>query len=147
MLFSQYYFNESYEPTGEMRSVMGLWGAADEDYACRPVYYAYSLLTRFAKQGSEIYLINDVNEDLVAIALKYGEDWTYLVVNGSETESYDISFINYAKFPENVKKYVYYPNNVPTDNKQISFSDTITADGRVVSDTLSPLTFTVYSTL
>ena len=69
------------------------------------------------------------------------------MVNDSETESKKISFLNNARFPGAMKRYVYDQNNVPTDNKVIASNGTVTPDGRVLTDTLAPLTFTVYTTL
>ena len=46
-----------------------------------------------------------------------------------------------------MKRYVYDQNNVPTDNKVIASNGTVTPDGRVLTDTLAPLTFTIYTTL
>ena len=143
VLFSQYYSSAASESIMDM----GLWGFADEGYNCRPVYYAYSLLTRYAQKGMEIYLVPTVDPNLVAVALRSGDDWTYLVVNDSETESKEVSFLNHTKFPGAMKRYVYDQNNVPTDNKVIASNGTVTPDGRVLTDTLAPLTFTVYTTL
>ena len=128
-------------------NAMGLWGNADENYSCYPVYYAYSMLTRFVRAGMEIYPVQTDDPNLVAVGFKSGEDWTYLVVNDSETESKKISFLNNARFPGAMKRYVYDQNNVPTDNKVIASNGTVTPDGRVLTDTLAPLTFTVYTTL
>ena len=128
-------------------NVMGLWGAADENYNCYPVYYAYSMLTRFVRAGMEIYPVQTDDPNLVAVGFRSGEDWTYLVVNDSETESKKISFLNNARFPGAMKRYVYDQNNVPTDNKVIASNGTVTPDGRVLTDMLAPLTFTVYTTL
>ena len=128
-------------------NAMGLWGNADENYSCYPVYYAYSMLTRFVRAGMEIYPVQTDDPNLVAVGFKSGEDWTYLVVNDSETESKKISFLNNARFPGAMKRYVYDQNNVPTDNKVIASNGTVTPDGRVLTDMLAPLTFTVYTTL
>ena len=105
------------------------------------------MLTRFVRAGMEIYPVQTDDPNLVAVGFKSGEDWTYLVVNDSETESKKISFLNNARFPGAMKRYVYDQNNVPTDNKVIASNGTVTPDGRVLTDTLAPLTFTVYTTL
>lgn len=143
-LFSEYYSDNPSEQIMDM----GLWGFADEGYACRPVYYAYSMFTRFCLKGMEIYPIETRDDNITAVALKSAEGkWSYFVVNHSETESKKIAFLNHASFPETMKKYVYDQNNVPTDNKPVAASGTLTADGRVLADTLAPLTFAVYSDL
>lgn len=145
MLFGQYY---EWEADDEFGNNMGLWGSAAEDYDCRPVYYAYSLFTRFAKKGMQIYLCPTVDENIVAVALSDGKDWTYLVVNGSESESKSVSFANYGKnYATKFNRYVYDQNDVPTDNKQISSSGIVSAEKRVLTVDIEPLTFNVFSTL
>ena len=149
-LFSQYYNRPSSDfvtayPFEIMN--MGLWGYADEDYAPRPVYYAYSLLSRFVQMGAHIYPVETNDANLVAVALKTAEGkWTYLVVNDS-AETKNIAFVNNTKFPASLNRYVYELGNVPTDGKQIQSNKTVTADGRVVSDRLGGMTFAVYSDL
>lgn len=149
-LFSQYYDrpssdNVTAKPSEIMN--MGLWGYADEDYAPRPVFYAYSLLCRYVLQGADIYPIETNDPNLVAVALKTAEGkWTYLIVNDS-TETKNVSFVNQTMFPESMNRYVYDMTDVPTDGKQIGSDKTITADGRVVSDSVLGMTFVVYSNI
>ena len=42
-------------------------------------------------------------------------------------------------------KYVYVESDVPTDGKQIGASDTIPANGRVLTDSIPARGFVVYS--
>ena len=124
---------------------MGLWAFADEGYVCRPVYYAYSLFTRFGQNGSDIFTIESSDPNIAAFALRSPEGkWSYFVVNDSERDI-SVSFLNEAKFPSALNKYVYDENNVPTDNKVIPSSGRMTPDGRVLTDTISGRSFAVYA--
>lgn len=126
---------------------LGLWESADGDYNCRPSYYTYSLMTRFIKTGMKIYPMSVEDGDLVGVAFRNGKDWTYLVVNDSQTETKKISFLNNTAFPNNMEKYVYEVANAPTDNKVIPASGIMQADGRVLTDTIAPQSCIVYTNL
>lgn len=145
VLFSQYYNRSDFQSNYIMN--MGLWGFADEGYECRPVYYAYSMLTRFIRSGSQIFKINANDEQLVAAAFRTADGkWSYLAAN-ADTVSRKISFLNETKFPSSLKKYVYNESAVPDDNRVIASSETVAANGRVLSDTVGPRSFVVYSEL
>ena len=142
VLFSQYYNRSDFNNNYIMD--MGLWGFADEGYACRPVYYAFSMLTRFVEEADEIYTIESGDENIVATAFRRGDQWTYCVVNNGDV-SKQISFLNRTKFPSEMARYVYDEANVPTDNKVIPSNGKVTADGRVLTDTVGPRSFVVYT--
>ncbi len=139
-LFNQYY------DEGNRIMNMGLWRYADDGYDCNPVYYSYSMFTRFCKKDMEIFPIKSDDGDLMGIALKAKDgNWTYLLTN-SAAEEKKVSFVNNTKFPTTMSKYVYDENNVPTDNKVIGSSGKVTADGRVLSDTVGARCFVLYTT-
>lgn len=138
-------FSEYYSATDSRIMNMGLWAFADEDYVCRPVYYSYSMMTRFGLNGSDIFPIESGNPNIVALALRSPEGkWSYFVVNDG-SEDIKVSFLNNTKFPEMMKKYVYDEANVPTNNEVIGSSGTFTAQGRVLTDTIGKRTFVVYA--
>lgn len=124
---------------------LGLWKSADGDYACRPSYYTYSLMTRFIKNGMDIYNIEMSDDDVVAVAFRKGDQWTYLIVNDSKTETKKFSFLNNTKFPASLEKYTYEVNAAPTDNKAIPSSGSVTPNGRVLTDSIAPHSIIVYS--
>lgn len=142
VLFSQYY-NRSEASTGYIMD-MGLWGFADEGYACRPVYYAYSMITRFIEAGDTIFPIKSEDGNIVAVAFRQGTKWSYAVVNNGDLAK-KVSFVNYDAYPATLSRYVYDEANVPTDNKVIGASGSVAAEGRVVSDTIAPRTFVIYT--
>ena len=137
ILFCQYY------SAGNMSS-MGLWAFADEGYRCYPVYYAYSMLTRFVEESDVIFPIVSSDDNIVAVAFRQGDKWSYCVVNNGD-EAKKVSFVNMDNFPGELTRYVYDEANVPTDNQVIGASGEVTADGRVITDTVSPRSFVIYT--
>ncbi len=123
---------------------MGLWGFADEGYACRPVFYSYSMITRFIRKGDTIYPITSDDGYIVGVAFGNGDEWSYCVVNNGD-EAKEVSFVNMAGLPESLNRYVYDEANVPTDNKVIASNGTVEADGRVLTDTVEGRTFVIYT--
>ena len=58
-----------------------------EDYEVRPQYYAYSLLTRFVRQGDEVYPL-DLGDELIAGSafLNTEGKWTYVLSNATDKD-------------------------------------------------------------
>ena len=102
-------------------------------------------MTRFIKNGMDIYNIEMVDDDVVAVAFRNGDKWTYLIINDSKTKSKKFSFLNNTKFPMQLEKYVYEVNNAPTNNIAIPSSGSVTTNGRVLTDTITPHSIIVYS--
>ncbi len=143
VLFSQYYGRNDFS-TGNIMQ-MGLWGFADEGYACRPVYYSYSMITRFVEADDVIFLPQSNDDNIISVAFKRNDGkWSYLVINNGETDK-KVSFLNRDAYPTELARYVYDENDVPTDNKVIGASGSVTADGRVLTDTVKAGTFVVYT--
>ena len=142
VLFSQYYGRSDFN-IGKIMD-MGLWGFADEGYQCRPVYYSYSMITRFIEESDMIFPIQSSDENIVAVAFRQGDKWSYCVVNNGD-EAKKVSFVNMDNFPGELTRYVYDEANVPTDNQVIDASGTVTADGRVITDTVEGRTFVIYT--
>lgn len=142
VLFSQYYNRSEFSNNYIMD--MGLWGFADENYNCRPVYYSYSMITRFIEEGDVIFPIESNDDYIVAVAFKNGTEWSYAIVNNSDVDK-KVSFVNYDEYPSALTKYVYDEANVPTDNNVIGASGSVNADGRVISDTIKARSFVIYT--
>ena len=142
VLFSQYYNRSDYNIDKIMD--MGLWGFADEGYQCRPVFYSYSMMTRFIEESDMIFPIVSEDENIVAVAFRQGEKWSYCVVNNGDTEK-KVSFVNMDIYPGQLSRYVYKEAAVPTDNQVIESNGIVEADGRVITDVIAPRTFAVYT--
>ena len=104
------------------------------------------MITRFIEKGDIIYPIKSSDNSLVAVAFRRGDNWSYLTVNNSN-ESKKVSFLNNTKFPQNMEKYIYLENSVPSDNKVISGSGNVTPDGRVLTENIPARSFVLYTTL
>ena len=65
----------------------GTYDEINEDYEVRPQYYAYSLLTRYIRPGSDVYPIDLGEKYTIGSAFK-DEDgkWTYVFANASDTQ-------------------------------------------------------------
>lgn len=144
VLFSQLYNREE---VGRYMD-MGLWGCANEGYACRPVFYAYTLLTRFVPAGAHIYPISSADENIVAFAVRTPSGkWSYVAVNNSD-EAKKLAFRNAGEAPEgSVKKYVYDVKNVPTDNRVITAYTEIGFEQEYLFDELGGQSVAVYTQL
>ena len=142
VLFSQYYSRSDFY-SGKIMD-MGLWGFADEFYNARPVFYTYSMITRFIEAEDLIYRITSDDEDITATAFRQGDKWTYLIVNDGDV-SKSISFVNDTKFPDIMKKYVFLESDIPTDNNVIPSSGTVEADGRVLTQEIPGRSVIVFS--
>lgn len=141
-LFCQYYASSDFA-SGKIMD-MGLWGFADEGYKCRPVYYSYSMMTRFIEQGDSIYPLYSEDDNIVAVAFGKNDKWSYCVVNNAE-ESKKIAFVNRAGKPTELKRYVYEESNVPEDNEVISSNGIVNADERVLADEVPSFSFVIYT--
>ena len=135
-LLDQYYGRDA--SYGEMQQ-LGLWRykenayqpedldpAIQGDYACRPQYYAYSLMTRFVRKGDWVYAI-DTGEEFVAASaiLGQGRRWTYIFANNSD-QNYICTLTNSHLFGDRpCVCYRYQEGSLPSDGTQIA------ADGRI----------------
>ena len=130
VLFSQFYSTST--DFSDIMS-MGLWGFADENYECRPVYYAYSLLTRFTEMGSTIYPISAGDENIAAVALRTAEGkWTYLMVNTSDV-AVQVSFGNVVSEVGDLAYYAYSSNDTYAEGKQIESEGTFKSADQVTT--------------
>ena len=102
------------------------------------------MITRFIEAGDVIFPIESDDDNIVAVAFRQGTNWSYAVVNNSD-EGKKVSFVNYDAYPASLNRYVYDEANVPTDNKVIATDKTVTADGRVISDSVGARSFVIYT--
>ena len=129
-LMDQYY--NKYDKYASMQQ-LGLWKymknayAGDscyknlnEDYEVRPQYYAYSLLTRFIRQGAEVYPIATPEEFYAATAIKNTDGkWVYVFANATNKEK-SISISNsYSKNSGLYQVYKYTKDTLPKGDNQI----------------------------
>lgn len=141
-LIDQYYGR--HEPYSAMQQ-LGLWRyvkrayysdpdpdifrALESDYQPRPQYYAYSLLTRFVRKGSEVYPL-DLGHDFAAGSAVRTADgkWSYVLANGTDG---DLNFD--LKNPLSggmaaCRVYVYKQDRLPDDDSLIEASLLLESD-------------------
>ena len=95
--------------------------------------------------GSRIYPMDMADDNLIGVAFRTEDDkWTYMVVNNSDEEK-KVSFLNNTLFPAEMRRYTFDTAAVPTDNKVLESDGSVTANGRVLTDTLKPQSFIVYT--
>lgn len=146
-LLDQYYGAwESYEQMQQL----GLWRYKENayqpgdlaegiegDYAVRPQYYAYSLLTRFIRKNTWAYPLN-MRHQYVAGTAVMGEDnkWTYVFSNATDRDrSYEISN-PWDSSKGDCDMYLYSEDTLPKDDSMIHSSAVIRLDGDVYKLTI-----------
>ena len=91
------------------------------DYQPRPQYYAYSLLTRFVRKGSEVYPLDLGNEFAAGAAIRTADDrWTYVIANATGQDlSFDLkNSLRGGMQP--CKVYTYDERRLPDGDEQIA---------------------------
>ena len=95
------------------------YATIQKDYEVRPQYYAYSLLTRFLKPGSDIYPIDFDDDFAIGSAFKDQDNkWTYVFANA--TESPKLLAVNNTSAKRLFYLYRYEENNLPEEDNLIS---------------------------
>lgn len=111
------YVKEAYSSDAEV------YDNIKEDYEVRPQYYAYSLLTRYIKPGSDIFPIDLGEEYAIGSAFK-DEDgkWTYVFANASEIRK--MLAISNPNASGNFDIYVYAEKPLPEGDNLIKSQET-----------------------
>jgi alpha-galactosidase len=147
-LFDQYYGSSA---DADMMQC-GLWyfkkdnyvrnGHIREDYAPRPQYYAYTLLTRFVRPGAEIYPMDLKDEFIAGTAFRDGDNkWTYVISNASDRDL-RLSVKNDADAEFEV--YRYEKDALPGDDSMISSKETIASSGKQLETRVAAQSVAVY---
>jgi len=123
----------------------GLWQFKDNNWNCRPVFYAWSLLTRYSVPGSDIYPTQSSNSDIAAAGFKSPDGkWSIFAVNSGSFDQ-QVSFIVPQNTVDHMTKYTYDTSNVPTDNQVITTGTPCAVSARVLTDTVKAGTVLVYT--
>jgi hypothetical protein len=102
------------------------------------------MITRFIGEGDVIYPIKSEDENIVAVAFRSGDKWSYAIVNNGFADK-KVAFVNLDSYPSTLSRYVYDEANVPTDNNVIATNGSAQADGRVIADTVKARSFVIYT--
>ena len=104
----------AYQPEDLAEGIVG-------DYACRPHYYAYSLLTRFIKKYSWVYPL-ELNDQYVAGTAVVDLDckWTYVFANATkEARTYDLKNPWHGGM-NGCEMYLYSRETLPSDDSMLA---------------------------
>lgn len=107
------YKENAYQPEDLAQGIVG-------DYAVRPQYFAYSLLTRFVKKSSWVYPLNMKNQYVAGTSV-LGEDgkWTYIFSNATdEARSYALTNSKHGGMNE-CDVYLYKECSLPKDDSML----------------------------
>lgn len=99
----------------------GIYNSLRYDYETRPQYYAYSLLTRFVRKGSEVYPL-DLGNDFAAGTAVCADDgrWTYVIANATDNAlSFDLKNA-FRGGTVACKVYAYEERRLPGGDEQIA---------------------------
>lgn len=137
----------------ESRVYANKWGVfrwSRQDHSTRPHYYAYGLLTKFFRGPATAYQVTTDDPRLRAAAVRHhgAGTWSVAVVNRNHGPV-PVAIAVEAQTPTaTFRKYVYDPDHVPLNlfgDLQDPADRVTMAEGRL-SDTVGPMTLTVYTT-
>lgn len=143
-LFDQYY--NRHDPY-EVMQQLGLWRyvrsayRADndiyqkikEDYEVRPQYYAYGLLTRFVRSGSQVYPLDLSDEHQAGSAFRdMNGKWVYVLANATATDDL-IELKNSHLTTARFDVYQYMEGRLPKGDSPIESSSVLEIKDGVLS--------------
>lgn len=99
---------------------LGLWKYKSADWALRPQYYSYSLITRYTEPGSRVYQSSvSLYDDVSMAALKSPDGkWTY-IINNNGSNMRKISIVNPLFLNGSLTKYEITEDSVPLGGQKI----------------------------
>jgi hypothetical protein len=102
----------------------GLWAYKDKNWAVRPDYHSYALVTQYAEPGSRVYNVAGGSPEIDAVALLTpGGKWVYLLANrGRADEQYVLS--NRHHTTAVLDRRVFSAATLPADDSAIPASGT-----------------------
>ena len=140
------YYYQGNDPADGL-STTGLWRFKTQNWAPRPMYYAWTLLTRYTEGGSQVHKTTNYVPGLAVAALtSTAGELTILAVNTTAYDK-DVPFFWEGHPGIVLQKYVYAENTLPSDDSIIGSIATVSLDGTGFRDTLPAKSFTVYTNL
>jgi hypothetical protein len=127
----------------------GLFKWIDAGAEPRPVYYSYSLMTKFFRGPATVHQVevNDAKVRVTAIQNEETKSWSIAVVN-REAHAVPISVALPNRPDKAFRKYVYDPAHVPVtqDGDLQDPSGKVTLRNGSLTDKVAPLSLAVYTT-
>lgn len=93
---------------------LGLFKFKHQDWKAKPVWYSWSLITRYTDIGSDIYPLTSENENICAVAFKLPDgSWSYMIANNSSS-SKKVAVVNErSDAPNSLNKYEVRGSTLP----------------------------------
>jgi len=136
-------FDQYYDETQLME--LGLWRFKDKNWEARPMYYSWSLITRYTTPGADIYRGKSSDAGIGVTALKSPEGkLTYLISNETDTEK-TVSIVDKKAGSSALNKYVMTENTLPNDGLVISSSGEAAFNDMVLTEIIPPQSFILLS--
>ncbi len=127
---------------------LGLWKLANDKFKAeaRPQFYSWSLITKYTEFGSEIYPVESSDPDvcITAYRLPTGE-WTYMIANTGNTVKRITIASKHSTAQKTMNVYEMSGTTVPTDNRTVKSSRTVTSVEGGMNVTVRSNSFTVIS--
>jgi len=127
---------------------LGLFRFKHEDWKAKPVWYSWSLITRYTEFGSDIFPIDSGVEGVCATAFKLPDgSWTYLLANSSK-KTHKVAVVNEREDrPETLAQYRITGSSIPENGalELIAKTGDVSAKNRAAHVTLAPNSFVVLS--
>ena len=127
---------------------LGLFRFKHDNWKAKPVWYSWSLITRYTDFGSEIYPIASSAEGVSAVAFKLPDGaWSYMLTNSSSSTK-RVAVVNTRDDrPKKLNLYRLTGSSVPENGalELIAKSDEISAENMAAHAILSPNSFVVLS--
>lgn len=127
---------------------LGLWKEIDAPHhaQARPQFYSWSLITKYTDIGSRIYPVESSDPDICMTAYRLPDgSWTYLIANSGTTVKRVSVVSRHSTAQKSMKVYELSGATVPTDNRTVKSSRSISMNGGVLSLTVRSNSFTVIS--
>lgn len=127
---------------------LGLWKEIGEKYnaEARPQFYAWSLITKYAECGSEIYPVVSSDPDVCMVAFRLpGGEWSYLLANSGRSTKKVCITSRHSTAQGDMNLYVMSGSSLPSSNRTITSSEKKTMENGALSLTLRSNSFTVLS--
>jgi len=125
--------------------MLGLWRFKHDDWRVRPLYYSWSLLTRYTAAGDKVYAGRTRDADVGACVLEStGGQWTILAAN---TKAVPARFAVLFDDRSDMKLagYVYQRHALPSDDSLIAASGEVTCGPRGARFVVPGRSFAVFT--
>jgi alpha-galactosidase len=130
---------------GGKKMKIGLWSYKDHDWKPKPVFYAYSLFTKYINRGSKVLGMNDQDNHYIKTAcIDYnGRKSIFLLNKSNSSQIIVINGIELGQF----RRYLYCLDSIPTKDQRLIQPDRVIKSKGSFSDEIPAKSFILYTNL